>query len=243
MEKLFRRSLFGGWKKKDVESYVSMLEAALEEAKKEKSTELPQGMTDEDKALIDASIEEIKRLQKEKEELGTELRDLKEREEEWKAQEKDRQEEVLREAVLQESQKTELDDNHEIIKKMLRDAKFSAELIVLDANQKAENILNQAKKEAEDKRELAYTELQKEMERKIFEFITMKYQISEYIAGIEKVQKQLQEMKKSLQIISEQMPAQIVDLLKKEDARVIDSYYDDREVSADNKDEKTDENE
>lgn len=105
-------------------------------------------------------------------------------------------------------------------------------MIVKEADAESERKLQDAEKLIEVKKEQVYQELQKELERKVVDFITVKYRLADYISGIEAVREQLAGLSGSLQTISQEMPVQVADLIeqaKKDDA--VDSRY--KEVGID----------
>ena len=71
-KKIFRTSIFGGFKKKDVEAYVDMLEEEVQKMQNERD----QGFTDTDRKVIEESIEEIRNLKDEKERLESHVEKL-----------------------------------------------------------------------------------------------------------------------------------------------------------------------
>lgn len=72
-DKLFRKSFFGGFNKKDVEAYVKSLEDELEKVREEHVSAAEEGV---DKSLIAESINEIKKLKMEREDMKNQITHL-----------------------------------------------------------------------------------------------------------------------------------------------------------------------
>lgn len=243
-DKLFRKSFFGGFNKKDVEAYVKSLEDELEKVREEHVSAAEEGV---DKSLIAESINEIKKLKMEREDMKNQITHLRTQLKNQTAgkeiaaagSDADAYLNLVQEnATLKnslhrfQSSQQQYEDDKELIGRVLRDAKVKAELIVKEADAESERKLQDAEKLIEVKKEQVYQELQKELERKVVDFITVKYRLADYISGIEAVREQLAGLSGSLQTISQEMPVQVADLIeqaKKDDA--VDSRY--KEVGID----------
>lgn len=230
-DKLFRKSLFGGFNKSDVEAYVKTLEDELEKVRESKAA----SADEKDKEMIAESLNEISKLKAEKEDMMNQI-NLLEAQLKNQAATKDETafesdaEEYLKlvqeNAVLKdELQKMQNDqqqyqDDKDLIGRILRDAKAKAELMLKEADTECERKIQCTDRAIEEKKEQVYNELEKELERRVVDFITVKYRLVDYINGIEAVREQLAGLVGSLQLISQGMPTSVLDLMeeiKKED--------------------------
>lgn len=241
-EKLFRRKIFGGFNKADVEAYVKTLEDELEKVR-----ETSKASTDgADKEIIAESLNEIRKLKLEREDMINQMNLLRVQLKNQAANQSVPSSSVDAETYLKvveenaslksELQKVQDDqqqyhDDKELIGRVLRDAKVKADLILKEADTEFERKIQDADRVIEVRREQVYQELQKELERKVIDFITVKYRLADYISGIESIREQLSSLSGSLQTISQEMPVQVVDLIekaKKED--IVDTKYIEGEI-------------
>lgn len=210
-KKLFRTSIFGGFNKKDVETYIDALEAELNKAQDGKT-----GLSDEEKSVIDESIQEIKNLKEEKEKLETYIKKLEDKIAEIEQSRGDvhvsgegdnkeiqRLYEENRE-LKEQLQRAGEEENRETIRKVLADVRIQAQ-----------EIIDKAEKEAEERRENAKKELRIQLENKVIDFLTVNYHLADFTNGIDSICGQLQAVSRALQDLHREIPDNVEELLEK----------------------------
>lgn len=214
LKKMFRRSFFGGFNKKDVEEYVRSLEEELEK----KNSEPVSSLTEEDKSVIDESIKEINRLKTERNLLTAQIDDLKRKLEEKSNRENpdaagtENTELLVRlleenKRLKEEKKKSremyeEQDRDREVIKKVLTDVKAQAQTMLLNAE-----------KAAQEKCRRADEELKNELQNRVIDFITVNYRMNDYVKEIEAICGHLQEVSASLKKLPQDVPAKVLHLV------------------------------
>lgn len=234
---LFRKSFFGGFNKSDVEAYIKTLEEELEQVRE--ASNKPVDNTD--KEIIAESLTEIRKLKREREDMMNQISLLRVQLKNQTVVQEETATNVDVDAYLKlvqenaelkndiqkiKNEQQQYSDDKELIGRVLRDAKVKADLILKEADTECERKMQDADRMIEVKKDQVYQDLQKELENRVVDFITVKYRLSDYINGIEVIREQLSGLAGSLQAISQEMPAYAVDLIdkaKKEDA--VDSKY------------------
>lgn len=225
IKKLFRKSIFGGFNKKDVEEYIEKLEEELEKAKEK--TAAANGLTDEDKSIIDESINEITKLKNEKDSLTSQINELNRKLEEQSqnasgtATDAENPELIMRllaenKHLKEEIQKNEVftsqqEKDREVIKKVLGDAK-----------EQARTLLVNAEKEAEERRRRAEEELKNELEDRVLDFVTNNYRMAEFVNEIDSICEQLRGISDSMKKLPKEVPTRVIDLLDESERRIVE---------------------
>ena len=222
IRKLFRRNIFGGFNKKDVEEYVRSLEEELEKSKSEAAG----GLTEEDRSIIDESIREIQNLKTERDSLTAQIGELNRKLEEQQHSPEHASDAEIAELLIhllaenkqlkEEKQKTETlakeqEKDREAIKKILSDAKEQAQTLLVNAEQAAQ-----------ERRRRADKELRNELENRVLDFITVNYRMTDFVKGIDTICDQLRSVSDSLKKVSEEVPARVIDLVDESERRIIE---------------------
>lgn len=223
LKKMFRRSFFGGFKKKDVQEYIHTLEEKLEQ----KNGETVSGLTEEDKSIIDESIKEINRLKTERSLLTAQIDELKRNLEKKTENEQlvvnDKESTELLVRLLEENKRLkdekkksqelyeEQDRDREVIKKVLSDVKTQAQAMLMNAE-----------KVAQEKRRRADEELKNELQNRVIEFITTSYRINDFVKEIDSICGNLQDISESLKRIPQEVPAKVLHILDEFENDVVD---------------------
>lgn len=224
IKKLFRKSFFGGFNKKDVEEYIKSLEDELEK----KQSESTGGLSESDKSLIDESINEIKNLKNEREELENRIKELtsrlEEKEQNVSEQASDEENAKLILKLLSENKrmKQELQDREDV-DLQLEQEREAIKKVLSDAQEQAKTLVLNAEKAAEEKRKRADQELKNELENRVIDFITINYRLKDFTSGIDKICEQLQGVSLSLKTISQEVPAKVIDLVEESEQAIIDT--------------------
>lgn len=224
IKKLFRKSFFGGFNKKDVEEYIKSLEDELEK----KQSESTGGLSESDKSLIDESINEIKNLKNEREELESRIKELtsrlEEKEQNVSEQASDEENAKLILKLLSENKrmKQELQDREDV-DLQLEQEREAIKKVLSDAQEQAKTLVLNAEKAAEEKRKRADQELKNELENRVIDFITINYRLKDFTSGIDKICEQLQGVSLSLKTISQEVPAKVIDLVEESEQAIIDT--------------------
>jgi len=223
VKKMFRRTMFGGFNKTDVEEYIQALEDELEKSRTAKMS-----LSEQDKSIIDESIEELVKLKNERDLLETKVEKL---EKELKKRESDisfgkdgsENAELLIKLLAEnkklkdEIKKNELTENQQMkerdaIKKVLAEAKENARTLLLNSE-----------KLAEEKRKRADELLKNELENKVIEFVTINYRVDDFVKEVNSISDQLKGISESLQKISTEVPAKVMDLLNDKETDIINA--------------------
>lgn len=215
-KKLFRKSFFGGFNKKDVEIYIKTLEEELE-----KNQFGEKGLTKEEREIIDESIFEIKNLKLEKEEMETYIRKL---EEELK--EKKRNEKITEEMTFDSINNEELEklrEENQYLKEKLNkinEEENSREIIrrvLTDARLQAKEIIEKAEKQAETRKQKAREELRVQLENKVIDFLSLNYQLTDFSEKVDLICNQLKGVSSSIHQLHKEIPNNIEKILEKTD--------------------------
>lgn len=236
IKKLFRKSIFGGFNKKDVEEYIHSLEEELEKAKSGTSREL----TDEDREIIDESINEITKLKNERESLTAQINELNRQLEEQSqnspgtASDAENAELLIRLLAENKHLKEEKQKNEELTGQQEKDREVIKQ-ILSDAKEQAQMLLMNAERTAEDRRRRADAELKNELENRVLDFITINYHLMDFVKGIDTICERLRGVSDSLKKISEEVPAKVIDLVDESERRIVESAEEPFFIPADRK--------
>lgn len=240
MRKILRKNIFGGLNRKDVEEYVASLERELENEKSKKGKEL----SEEDKMVIDASIQEIQRLKDERDEMRKQISELQKQSEQSSAEDKtdepysgretyecltmlEKENRELREKLEKvEGSKKQLAEDQGTITRALCDAKAKADQVLKEANDEAHKIVTIAEYEMEERKKRADKEIRKELQEKVAAVEQMRGQFAEYAKGIEEMRCRVVHLSESLQLISDNLPERIMEMLNgSEEKLILDAKY------------------
>lgn len=215
-KKLFRKTFFGGFNKKDVETYIKTLEHELQ-----KNQFVEKGLTKEDRAIIDESIFEIKSLKLEKEEMEIYIRKLEEELKEKKQNEKIT-EEITFNSINNEEMKKLREENQYLKQKLnnVNEEENSREIIrrvLTDARLQAEEIIEKAEKQAEVRKQKAREELRVLLENKVIDFLSLNYQLTDFSEKVDLICNQLKGVSSSIHQLHKEIPDNIEKILKKTD--------------------------
>lgn len=219
-KKIFRTSIFGGFKKKDVEAYVDMLEEEVQKMQNERD----QGFTDTDRKVIEESIEEIRNLKDEKERLESHVEKL-----ERQLKEVSEQRDVVYVPDLEMKEKIDglIRENEQLKEDLARmnpeEDREMIRRILSDARRQAAEIVQKAENDANMRDELARQDLKTELENKIIDFIVENYRLENYTKEIDNICRQLKDVSNSLRNVHLDVPDRVENLIQRAESKMKES--------------------
>lgn len=220
---MFRRKIFGGFNKADVEEYIKALEDELEKSKEGRAS-----LSEQDKSIIDESIEEIVKLKNEREVLENKLEELqnelKKKESETGFNNTDSENAELLVKLFTENKRLKEEiKNNELTEGQQKQDRDAIKQVLAEAKEKARILLLNTEKISEYRKKRAEEKLKDELENKVIEFVTINYRLAEFVKEVDNISEQLKQISQSLQNVSTEVPAKVMDLLDEEDKNIINS--------------------
>lgn len=137
-----------------------------------------------------------------------------------------------------QEEKAKYEEDFQAIKKVLQDARLSAQYIQEEAQKKAEEIINSAKKESRDLIERRKMQIDKELEDRGIRFMAAKYKMETYRKEINDTQQKLYNLYSDMGKMIEGMP-QRLEQLWDEEALLCMSDREDIYIDTDSENKKT----
>lgn len=223
VKKMFRRTIFGGFNKTDVEEYIKVLEDELEKSKAGKLS-----LSEKDKSIIDESIEEIQKLKNERETLAIKVEELEEKvkkkeSEIAKGKEDSENDELLEKLLAENKQLKDRIKNIELVEAEQIKDRDAIKKVLAVAKENARTLLLNTEKIAKEKKKRAEEELKNELENKVIEFVTINYRLTDFVKEVDYISNELKEISESLQKISTELPDKVINLLDEEEKVLINS--------------------
>lgn len=191
---LFRSCILGGYNKEDVMEYVGALEEEIERLKAQcepdtviivrEDTGHEQPLLENAGLMLSAATKEPNSLMQENEQLRAEIVKLQEK-------------------VSQH------DSDYDAIKKVLLDARIDANVMIQKARDKADDILREAEATAEEQKQKTGREVQREVGDRTLELFMARYRVNDYVEELERAQKNLEGLYRSMKQIADALPSSI----------------------------------